>query len=63
MPGDERQITLQRLQEMPELRAWLAVHEREVAAFEHQLRKVAPRTWQEEFVRVVLQSLEHEEQD
>jgi hypothetical protein len=63
MPGDERQVTLQQLQEMPELRAWVAVHEREVAAFEHHLRKVAPRAWQEEFVRVVLQSVEREEQD
>jgi hypothetical protein len=63
MSGDQRQITLQRLQEMPDLREWVAVHEREVAAFERRLRKVDPRAWQEEFVRVVLQSVEHEERD
>ena len=63
MSSEKRQVTLQRMLDMPEVCAWVADHEREVAEFQHHLRTIAPRTWQDEFVRVVLQSVEQDKKD
>ena len=63
MPSHEGEVVLRRLQERPEVRDWIEVHVAEVAAFEHYLREVAPGTWQEEFVRIVLLAVEHQERD
>ena len=63
MPTSMRQAALERLLDMPDVRTWWVVHEHEIAVFERHLRSIDPLNWQEEFVRLVLQSVEQEEQD
>lgn len=36
-----------------ELRAWVGMHERECDAFQRYLQKLDPRTWREEFDRIL----------